>query len=314
MLRTRPESPRPTFGPRVVVVGNHKGGSGKSTFAMHLIVALLKAGRRVAAFDLDVQQRTLTHYIENREAWARRTSLGLEIPHHVPVAEAEWADASRSQADHIRLFTRCLESLQDEVDYIVIDTPGSDDRLTRVAHGMADTLITPINDSFVDLDLIVSIGASTASEPTLSRYAKAVWAALDGRREIGGGATDWVVFRNRLSPQASRNNKQITEVLRLIAPGVGFRTAPGLSERVVFREFFPVGLTAFDQLKGPMLGTTPNMSHLMARIEMRELIEEIGLLPPELSLMQDRGRLDRIVATSRANTARQDPLTRGNQS
>jgi chromosome partitioning protein len=163
---------------------------------------------------------------------------------------------------------------------------------------MADTLITPINDSFVDLDLIVAIGASTASEPTLSRYARAVWAALDGRRAIGGGATDWVVFRNRLSPQASRNHRQITEVLRLIAPGVGFRNAPGLSERVVFREFFPVGLTAFDQLNGPMLGATPSMSHLMARIEVRELIEAIGLLPPELSMMRDRRRIERIVAAS----------------
>jgi chromosome partitioning protein len=281
-------------GPRVVVIGNHKGGSGKSTVAMHLIVALLKAGKRVASFDLDVQQRTLTHYIEYRQAWAKRNGLALELPHHACAADAGWDDPSRRQADNVRLFIRSLEKLQADFDFIVIDTPGSDDRLSRIAHGMADTLITPINDSFVDLDLIVTVGASAGPAPILSRYAEAVWAALDGRRAIGGRPTDWIVFRNRLLPLASRNNRQIGELLSLVAPDVGFRTAPGLSERVVFREFFPVGLTAFDQLAGPVLGVTPTMSHLMARVEVRELIEAIGLLPPapERSVAPDRSSLE----------------------
>jgi len=266
-------------GPHVVVVGNHKGGSGKSTVAMHLIVALLKSGKRIASFDLDVQQRTLTHYIEYRQAWARQNNPALEVPRHFCAAEAGWDDATRSEADNVLLFINSLEALREDYDFIVIDTPGSDDRLSRIAHGMADTLVTPINDSFVDLDLIITVGAFAGTERTLSRYAAAVWAALDGRRAIGGRPTDWIVFRNRLSPPASRNNRQIGEVLRLIAPEVGFRTAPGLSERVVFREFFPIGLTAFDPLNWPVLGITPTMSHLMARVEIRKLIDEIGLLP-----------------------------------
>jgi len=267
-------------GPRVVVIGNHKGGSGKSTVAMHLIVALLKAGKRVASFDLDVPQRTLTHYIEYRQAWAKRNGLELELPHHACASDVGWDDPGRSQAENVSLFIRSLEKLQVDYDFIVIDTPGSDDRLSRIAHGMADTLITPINDSFIDLDLIITVGASAGPQPTLSHYAEAVWAALDGRRAIGGRPTDWIVFRNRLLPLASRNNRQIGNLLRLVAPKVGFRTAPGLSERVVFREFFPVGLTAFDQLSTEILGVTPTMSHLMARVEVRALIEVIGLLPP----------------------------------
>jgi chromosome partitioning protein len=284
-------------GPRVVVVGNYKGGSGKSTFAMHLIVALLKAGRRVASFDLDVQQQTLTRYIQNRQQWARQNGLSLELPKHTPITDVDADDAS-GETDHVSLFTRYLATLQDDYDFIVIDTPGNQSHLSLVAHGMADTLVTPINDSFVDLDVIVTVGASADAEPTPSRYARAVAAALEGRRAVCGRATDWVVFRNRLATLASRNHKQLTGVLDLIAPEVGFRIAPGLSERVIFREFFPVGLTAFDQLDEPVLGVNGGMSRLMARIEVRQLIEEIGLLPPDALPGEERARSEKAISVS----------------
>src|SRR5258708_15243031 len=41
-----------------------------------------------------------------------------------------------------------------QADVIVIDTPGRDDPVARAAILRADTLVTPMNDSFVDLDLI----------------------------------------------------------------------------------------------------------------------------------------------------------------
>jgi chromosome partitioning protein len=265
------------LGPRVVVVGNYKGGSGKSTFAMHLIVALLKARRRVASFDLDVQQQTLSRYIQNRHRWAQQNDLALELPHHTPIPDVDGAEA----ADHVSLFTRYLGTLQDDYDFIVIDTPGNQSHLSLVAHGMADALVTPINDSFVDLDVIVNIGATVDAKPTPSRYSRAVAAALEGRRAVCGRATDWIVFRNRLATLASRNHKQITAALEWIAPEVGFRLAPGLSERVIFRELFPMGLTAFDHLDERALGGNGGTSRVMARVEVRSLIEEIGLLPPD---------------------------------
>jgi chromosome partitioning protein len=292
MLRT--QLAQQDCGPRVVVVGNYKGGSGKSTFAMHLIVALLKAGRRVASFDLDVQQQTLSRYIENRHRWARQNGLALELPQHTPITDVD----ANGETDHVGLFTRYLATLQGDYDFIVIDTPGNETHLSLVAHGMADTLVTPINDSFVDLDVIVTIGASIEAGPSPSRYARAVAAALEGRRAVCGRATDWVVFRNRLATLASRNHKQITGALDLIAPEVGFRIAPGLSERVIFREFFPVGLTAFDQLDEPVLGANGGMSRLMARIEVRELIEEIGLLPPDALPGEERARSEKAVSVS----------------
>src|SRR5215468_11434500 len=73
--------------PHVIVIGNQKGGSGKSTFAMHIIVALLKAGKRVASFDLDLNQLTLTRYLGNRHEWDRKHEQKLELPDHYPVRE-----------------------------------------------------------------------------------------------------------------------------------------------------------------------------------------------------------------------------------
>ena len=68
-----------TPSPRVIVVGNEKGGSGKSTVAMHIAVGLMKSHQRVATIDLDSRQKTFTHYIENRHAWAQHVSCDLEI-------------------------------------------------------------------------------------------------------------------------------------------------------------------------------------------------------------------------------------------
>jgi chromosome partitioning protein len=70
----------------VVVLGNEKGGSGKSTIAMHVAVALLAVGQRVATVDLDSRQKSFTHYIEHRRAWARRAGIDLKVPVHFCVA------------------------------------------------------------------------------------------------------------------------------------------------------------------------------------------------------------------------------------
>lgn len=263
-------------GPHVVVVGNHKGGCGKSTVAMHLIVALLKEGRRVASFDLDVTQLTLTRYIENRHEWGRLHDTQLELPDHHAVPEASVADPDATDATS---FTSALSALDKSYDFVVIDTPSGHHHLSLLAHALADTLVTPINDSFVDLDVIGTMGPSSDFKPRRSRYAEMVAIAGEGRKWISSEPTDWVVIRNRLPRLMSRNQRQVAEMLEVMAPELGFRTVRGLSDRVIFREFFPVGLTAFDPLDEALLGLKANMSHLMARTEVRELVEDIGLLP-----------------------------------
>ncbi|HXW23863.1 MAG TPA: division plane positioning ATPase MipZ [Xanthobacteraceae bacterium] len=265
-------------GPRVVVIGNHKGGCGKSTVAMHLIVSLLKEKRRVASFDLDLTQQTLTRYIENRVEWGRLHRVSLEVPDHCPIAEASVAAPHPDAAD-ATVFTSTIAALPAGYDFVVIDTPSGENHLSLLAHALADTLITPINDSFVDLDVIGTMAPSSDFKPRRSRYAEMVAAASERRGLVSSRPTDWVVVRNRLPRLMSRNQRQVGEMLEMMAPELGFRTAHGLSDRVIYREFFPVGLTAFDPLDEKRLGLKTNLAHVMARAEVRDLMQDIGLLP-----------------------------------
>src|SRR5215475_11350381 len=288
--------------PHVVVIGNQKGGSGKSTFAMHIIVALLKAGKRVASFDLDLNQLTLTRYLENRHEWDRKHEQNLELPDHYPVTEEVHGTNVRrfisrlkkigrahkddfissnalSHSADLRQFISQLKKIgrAHKHDFIVIDTPGGVQHLSLIVHGMADTLITPINDSLVDLDVLVAIEQSDL-EPQPSVYAKMVWRALDARRKVNGRTTDWIVVRNRLESVESSNQHQITQVLDVIQRTLGFRIARGLLERAVYREFFAAGLTVFDLVEGFRSTAETNRSILLARLEVQNLIREIGLI------------------------------------
>src|SRR6266536_2507120 len=265
--------------PHIVVMGNHRGGSGKSTFDMHIIIALLKAGKRVAFFDLDLDQQTLTRYVENRREWASQNKLALEMPDHYPVTEERSVSSEWSNSVDLTQFMSQLKKIESghEHDFIVIDTPGGAQHLSLVAHGMADTLITPINDSLVDLDVLVRIGSKDL-EPQPSRYAKTVARAVEARRTVCGRTTDWVIVRNRLELLPSRNQRQIEQVLEAIRKTLGFRTVRGLSERNVYREFFAAGLTAFDAIEGLAPGAKPNPSSLLARLEVRDLVQDIGFV------------------------------------
>jgi chromosome partitioning protein len=269
--------------PHVVVVGNHKGGCGKSTVAMHLIVSLLHEKRRIASFDLDLTQQTLTRYIENRIEWGRMHRVPLEIPDHYAIVGPSIA-APHPEATDASVFTSALATLPAGYDYVVIDTPSGENHLSLLAHALADTLVTPINDSFVDLDVIGTMAPSSDFKPRRSRYAEMVATASERRTLVSSRPTDWVVVRNRLARLPSRNQRQVAEMLEVMAPEIGFRIARGLSDRVIFREFFPVGLTAFDPLDEKRLGLNTSMAHVMASTEVRCLMQDIGLLPSQETL------------------------------
>src|SRR5712692_8023281 len=261
----------------VVVLGNEKGGSGKSTTAMHVAVALMKAGQKVATIDLDSRQGSFTHYVANRRAWGQRTRLDLELPVHFCVSRGEGLKIEENEAVEFAGFAQAVTAVEHTHDFVVIDTPGADSYLTRLAHSMADTLITPLNDSFVDLDVIGAVDAGTYAVIGESHYATMVRDARRQRRIIDGTRMDWVVVRNRLSILGSRNKRLVGEGLGEHAARLGFRCADGLAERVIYREFFPRGLTALDNLDEATLGTRPNLSHVTARAEVMSLIEALKL-------------------------------------
>jgi chromosome partitioning protein len=268
----------------VIVLGNEKGGSGKSTTAMHIAVALMKAGQRVATIDLDSRQKSFTHYVERRRDWAKRARIKLEIPAHFYVARAEGLKVDENEASEFAGFAEAIARVERSHDFVVIDTPGNDTYLMRLAHSMADTLVTPLNDSFIDFDVLGTIDPATYTVIGESHYAAMVREARRQRRLTDGSLMDWVVVRNRLSMLGSRNKRLVGEGLAQLGQRLGFRYTDGFAERVVYREFFPRGLTALDDLDEATLGTRPSMSHMTAREEVTQLIAALRLP------MDERGR------------------------
>ena len=261
----------------VVVLGNEKGGSGKSTTALHIAVALLKAGQRVATIDLDSRQKSFTHYIEHRRDWAARAGIKLELPTHYCVERAQGLSVEANEAQEFAAFSRAIGAIEHSHDVVVVDTPGHDSYLMRLAHSMADTLVTPLNDSFVDFDVLATLDPTNFTVTGESHYARMVREARRQRRLVDGRLTDWIVVRNRLSQLGSRNKKLVGEGINELSRRMGFRCIDGFAERVVYREFFPRGLTALDDLDEATLGTRPNMAHVTAREEVTGLLRHLKL-------------------------------------
>jgi chromosome partitioning protein len=261
----------------VVVLGNEKGGSGKSTTALHIAVALLKAGQRVATIDLDSRQQSFTHYIDNRRAWAERARISLELPAHYCIGRGEGNSVEANEAQEFANFSAAISAIEHTHDVVVIDTPGADTYLMRLAHSMADTLVTPLNDSFLDFDVLATLDQTNFSVTGESHYAEMVREARRQRRLVDGQLTDWVVVRNRLSTLSSRNKRLVGGGISELSKRMGFRSVEGFAERVVYREFFPRGLTALDDLDEETLGTRPNLSHVSAREEVIALLNALHL-------------------------------------
>jgi chromosome partitioning protein len=261
----------------VIVLGNEKGGSGKSTTAMHVAVALMNVGQRVATIDLDSRQKSFTHYIDNRRNWAKRAGVDLKVPAHFCVARGLTLALDENEQIEFSGFAEAVTAVEQSHDFVVVDTPGTDSYLTRLAHSMADTLITPLNDSFVDFDVLGTVDGTNFEVTGESHYAEMVRDARRQRRQIDGTRMDWIVVRNRLSTLGSRNKRLVGEGLHVLGTRLGFRAIDGLAERVIYREFFPRGLTALDALDAATLGTQPSLSHVTARTEVMRLIEALRL-------------------------------------
>lgn len=261
----------------VIVCGNEKGGSGKTTTAMHIIIGLLNAGHSVASFDLDTRQLSLSRYVENRKIWIMRNKAPLPMPDHF-YCERSFSDSVLVNENYeLKQFSENLQEIERTHDFVVIDTPGHDSYLMRLAHSMADTLITPLNDSYIDFDVLGRVDGLTGELTNISHYANMVREARRNRRNIDNSLLDWVVVRNRLAQLSSRNNANIEESLNALSMKLGCRIANGISERVIFRELFPHGLTALDEVKPTKIYRQNSMSHLAARQEVRTLISTLRL-------------------------------------
>ena len=260
---------------RVIVVGNEKGGAGKSTVSIHLAIALMRMGQKVGVIDLDVRQRTLTRYLENRMRWMQSTGAQLPMPEIIRVDASNERDLDIAEKEETERFHTSLERLKSVCQVVIVDAPGGDTYLSRIAHMAADSLITPLNDSFVDFDLLGDVNPQTLEVLRPSFYSEMVWQARQLRAQAGLSPIDWVVLRNRMGAQNMVNKKKMGAALDQLSERIGFRSAPGFNERVIFRELFPRGLTLLDLRD---VGVQQlNISNVAARNELRALMTEINL-------------------------------------
>lgn len=273
---------------QIIVLGNEKGGSGKSTAAMHLIVGLLRDGYRVGAIDLDARQATLTGYLAAREAFVAAKGVALPLPERAAVHRSERDSRTEAEAEERALFGAALEGLAPHCDIVVIDCPGSDTHLSRLGHAHADTLVTPINDSFVDFAMLAKVDPDRHDIVQPSIYSEMVWEARKRRFARDRGRIDWIVMRNRLGASEARNKRDVGATLDALAKRIGFRTVRGFGERVIFRELYLQGLTLMD-VKEAGLGIQMGMSHVAARAEVRSLIGAIRKPAPRLELTAPGG-------------------------
>ncbi|MGV6849726.1 MAG: division plane positioning ATPase MipZ [Marinibacterium sp.] len=259
----------------IIVVGNEKGGAGKSTVSMHIATALARLGHSIAILDLDLRQRTVARYVENRREFCERSRLTLPSPDSLDLPEVDPGKIPKGENVYDHRLSTGIAQLEPSHEFILIDCPGSHTRLSQVAHSLADTLVTPLNDSFVDFDLLARIDSRGEKILGPSVYSEMVWNARQLRAQAGLKPIDWVVLRNRVGAQRMVNKEKMQNALDMLSSRIGFRVAPGFSERVIFRELFPRGLTLLDLRD---IGVKQlNISNIAARQELRELLKALNL-------------------------------------
>ncbi len=204
-------------------------------------------------------------FFSNRATWAAASGVALPEPRRFePTPDGRALEAALAEA-----VSSC--------DFVILDTPGADTELSRAAHQRADLIVTPMNDSFVDFDVLGVVDPVSLDLVRPSLYAETVWDARKARAAARSRSIDWVVLRNRLSSVEPRNRKRVDERLNALARRVGFRAIPGLRDRVIYRELFPFGLTAADL--SPAVRPIPvSLGHIAARQELRVLMNELGLV------------------------------------
>lgn len=259
----------------IIVVGNEKGGAGKSTVSMHVATALCRLGHKVGTLDLDLRQKTLGRYVANRRKFLASKGLDLPTPSYRDLPEVDPATLSPGENIYDHRLSAAVATMEQDSDFILIDCPGSHTRLSQVGHSLADTLITPLNDSFIDFDLLAHIDMDGETITGPSVYSEMVWNARQLRAQAGLDPIDWVVVRNRLGAQRMVNKEKMQAAIEKLSKRIGFRTAPGFNERVIFRELFPRGLTLLDLRD---IGVKQlNLSNVAARQELRDLMKALNL-------------------------------------
>lgn len=253
----------------IIVISNEKGGTGKSTLSMHIATILLYEGYKVATIDMDGRQGTLTKYVNNRKKFDPLNRSKLPAPYHLSFSID---DEEGSKEELIR---RHINELSKTYDAIVIDTPGTKNYLFDEAHKYADTLITPISDSLLDLNVIADIDFNSKKIGKPGHYAEHIWEVKKYLASQNKPYLNWIVVGNRLSVFNSKNKTAVFEYLEKLSKLYGFKLFFGIKDRVIYKELFLDGLTVLD-MKNDKLKMKMSISHIAAKREIRNVAELIS--------------------------------------
>lgn len=253
--------PRPAS--HVIVFANEKGGVGKSTLAFHNAIELSSRGFKVAAIDLDRRQQSLDRAIVNRETTARCLGKELPTPRHAVLNQSSGP-----------LLLQEIARIGSDCDFVIVDVPGSDSPLARYAIALADTLVTPINASHFDLDLLGRFDPVRGNLREPGPFAACVRDINAERARRGRPLAAWMVVKNRVRNSELCQQARVDKALAQLAPVMGFEVGEGLSERVVYRELLPFGLIAQDLKRIPELGRQKRQ----ASREVAEVVEHLAHL------------------------------------
>jgi chromosome partitioning protein len=262
--------------PHVIVIGNEKGGCGKTTTSIHITMALLYYGYQVSSIDIDARQRSFTNFIENRRRTIQSKNILLPMPSHFVLNKSKVDAGLDARNDEKNRFIQCIKRAAEGKQFIIIDAPGNDTYLSRLSHSFADTIITPINDSFIDLDVVAKINPETFKVDMPGLYSEMIWEAKLYRAKRSRGEIDWILMRNRLSHIDAKNKQNMVRALNNVSRRLGCKLAVGFSERVIYRELFLKGLSLLDVLEDNV-GIQPKVGHIKARQELREFVKSLNL-------------------------------------
>ena len=251
-----------------------RGGAGKTTIAVHLTMSLLYLGFKVITIDTDVRQASLTQYLGNRKKTTNLDKLKVPHPTHYRVAASQKQIINEIKNDECDQITDILSKEDKLTDFIIIDTPGSYNHLSVLAHSFADIVITPINDSFFDVHVLAEVESKNFDIVKPGIYTQMMWEQKINKAKREGKSINWIIMRNRLHSLDSNNKKNIEKVIAKLSQRVGCKIASGFGERVIFRELFLKGLTLLD-LKNKAIAANLTISHLAARHELLNLLKSI---------------------------------------
>src|SRR3954452_4878178 len=167
----QPDKPKNEGPAKVIAFANQKGGVAKTTTALNLAVAFKESGHRVLAVDMDPQGNlsmsqgvdpdkveksmfdVLVHRIPMREIIVER-----EID--IAVASIDLAGAEIAMSTQIgreRALEKGIEGIQDDYDFVCIDTPPSLGLLTVNALTAADKVIVPVQCEYLSMRGLVQL-------------------------------------------------------------------------------------------------------------------------------------------------------------